>query len=66
MSANSLLDNFNAASANTVAHMKKEFSKLQVGRANPALFEDVMVDAYGTKQPIKNMAQIIVQDAKTL
>jgi ribosome recycling factor len=30
-----------------IEHLKGEFAKLQVGRANPAIVEGVMVDAYG-------------------
>ncbi len=66
MSANALLDNFDKSAEASVAHMRKEFSKLQVGRANPELFEDVLVEVYGSKQPVKNVAQIIVQDAKSI
>lgn len=47
-------------------HLQEEFSRLQAGRANPALVEPIMVDAYGTLQPIKNVANISVPDAKTL
>jgi ribosome recycling factor len=50
----------------TVAHLHDEFSRLQVGRANPALVESVMIDAYGSSQPLKNMANISVPDSKTL
>lgn len=50
----------------TVAHLQDEYSRLQVGRANPALVESVMVEAYGATQPLKNMANISVPDSKTL
>ncbi|MFA5843125.1 MAG: ribosome recycling factor [Candidatus Gracilibacteria bacterium] len=47
-------------------HLKEEFSRLQVGRANAALVEHVMVEAYGSVQPLKNVASISVPDAKTI
>lgn len=47
-------------------HLKEEYSRLQVGRANAALVEHVMVEAYGTTQPLKNVASISVPDAKTI
>lgn len=50
----------------TLLHLKDEFSRLQVGRANPALVESVMVEAYGSTQPLKNLANISVPDPKTL
>ena len=47
-------------------HLKFEFSKLQVGRANPAIVETVMVSAYGSVQPLKNIAAVSNLDAQTL
>ncbi|MBT3817513.1 MAG: ribosome recycling factor [Candidatus Magasanikbacteria bacterium] len=50
----------------TIDHLKQEISALRTGRATPALVEDVMVEAYGTKQGLKAVASISVADAKTL
>ena len=47
-------------------HLKKEILALHSSRANPALVEDIMVDSYGTKMPIKHVATISVEDARTL
>lgn len=47
-------------------HLKFEFSKLQVGRANPAIVETVIVSAYGSTQPLKNVAAVSNLDAQTL
>ena len=47
-------------------HLKEEFSRLQVGRANPSLVEHLMVEAYGGQQPIKNLASINVPEARSL
>lgn len=49
-----------------IEHLKAEYSKLQVGRANPALIEDIMVDSYGSKQPVKSMASISIADPRTI
>ncbi len=49
-----------------IDHLKDEFSKLQVGRATPALVEDVKVDAYGSLQSLKAVASVSVPDAKTI
>ena len=37
-----------------------------VGRANAALVEHVMAEAYGSKQPLRNVAGISVSDARTI
>lgn len=47
-------------------HLKNEFGKLQVGRANPAIVESVLVNAYGTVGPLKNVAAVSNLDAQTL
>jgi len=47
-------------------HLESEFGKLQLGRANPALIEDIRVEQYGSLQPIKNSASINVLDSQTL
>jgi len=49
-----------------VEHYKKDISSLRTGRATPAIVEDVMVEAYGMRQPLKAVASISVLDAKTL
>jgi ribosome recycling factor len=46
--------------------LKKEYSSISTGRANPALLDSVNVEAYGTFQPIRNLATISVEDARTL
>ncbi len=46
--------------------LKSEYSRLQIGRASAALVESLMVEAYGSRQPLKGMASISVPDAKTV
>lgn len=49
-----------------IHHLDVEYSKLQLGRANPVMVESVMVDQYGSLQPLQNMASISNLDAQTL
>lgn len=46
--------------------LKKEFSQISTGRANPALLDSVSVENYGSFQPIKNIASITVEESRTL
>ncbi len=50
----------------TVEHLRSEYSRLQVGRASVSLVDSLMVEAYGSKQAIKALANISIPDAKTL
>ena len=52
--------------AKSVTHLELEYSKLQMGRANPALVEDVLIEVYGAMQPIKNAATVGLLDSQTL
>jgi ribosome recycling factor len=41
-----------------VERFKEETNKLRTGRANPAMVENLMVDYYGVKSPLKQVASI--------
>ena len=45
---------------------KKECAVLRTGRATPALVENILVESYGARTPLKNIASIGVEDAKTI
>jgi ribosome recycling factor len=46
--------------------LKNELSKLRSGRAHPSLIEHILVDYYGTMTPLSRVANINVEDARTL
>src|SRR3989344_1044028 len=46
--------------------LQKELATLRIGRANPALVEDIIVDYYGSKMPIKQLATISAPEPRTL
>jgi ribosome recycling factor len=46
--------------------LKKDITGLRTGRASTAMVEDISIEAYGTRQPLKSVASIAVADAKTL
>lgn len=49
-----------------IARLTEEFSKLQVGRASSGLVDGLMVEAYGSMQPIKSVASVSIPDARTI
>jgi|SRR3989344_6867724 len=57
---------FKKSSADTLEWLKKEYSGLRTGRATPTLLDNVIVESYGTKQSIKHVASISIEDPKTL
>ena len=42
------------------------FSRIRTGRANPALLDGVEVDYYGTPTPLRQVASITVEEARSL
>ena len=42
------------------------FKRIRTGRANPTLLDDVKVDYYDTLTPLSQLANISVEDAKTI
>lgn len=50
----------------SIESYKSEISKLRTGRASPALLEHIRVDYYGNEMPLNQVANINIQDARTL
>ena len=49
-----------------IAQMKREFTAVRTGRANPAVLDRVVVEYYGAPTPIRQMAQVSVSEGTTL
>ena len=49
-----------------IEHLKAEISSLRTGRANSSIVDNVVVETYGARTPIRGLANIIVADPKTL
>lgn len=49
-----------------VEHLKMEIGGLRTGRATPALIEDLEIDYYGAKTPLKAVASISSPEPKSL
>jgi len=46
--------------------LAKEFGGLRSGRAAPAILDAVFVEAYGARTPLRHIATISIEDARTL
>jgi ribosome recycling factor len=42
------------------------FAKIRTGRAHPSILDGVMVPYYGTDTPLRQVANVIAEDARTL
>jgi ribosome recycling factor len=50
----------------TLESLRAEFTKIRTGRAHTSLLDHVMVEYYGSDVPINQVANVNVEDARTL
>jgi ribosome recycling factor len=58
--------NFKTASEGTLEWLKKEYSGLRTGRSTPTILDNVFVEVYGSKMAINQVANITVEDARSI
>ena len=49
-----------------LSQLNREFATVRTGRANPNILDRVQVDYYGAPTPLRQMAQVTVQDGTTI
>ena len=52
--------------SHAVTHLDEELKTYRAGKANPMVFNNVLVDYYGSPTPLPQVASITTPDAKTL
>ena len=52
--------------AHAVTHLDEELKTYRAGKADPRIFNNVMVDYYGSPTPVPQVASVTTPDAKTL
>lgn len=50
----------------TVEALKSELAKLRTGRAHPSIIEHVMVNYYGVPTPLSQVANVAIENSRTL
>ena len=50
----------------TLIALDAAFAKIRTGRAHPSLLDNILVDYYGAATPINQVANITVEDGRTL
>jgi ribosome recycling factor len=61
-----ILDDAKEQMEKAISHLENELAKIRAGRANPAMLENIMAEAYGSRTQLKSLANINSQDARTL
>lgn len=60
------LDEANESMQKSVKHTESELLKIRAGKAMPNMLDGILVDYYGTKTPIAQVAAINTPDARTI
>ena len=50
----------------SVVALRGQFTKIRTGRAHPSLLDSIMVPYYGAPTPLKQLANVIAEDSRTL
>lgn len=50
----------------SVDALRNELAKIRTGRAHPSLLDHIMISYYGSDVPIKQVANVTAEDARTL
>jgi ribosome recycling factor len=50
----------------SIVALRSQLSKIRTGRAHPSLLDSIMVPYYGTNTPLKQLANIVAEDNRTL
>ncbi|HEX9664714.1 MAG TPA: ribosome recycling factor [Patescibacteria group bacterium] len=63
---NDIIKKHQAGYQDLISHLREDLKSLRTGRANPAMIENIVVEAYGVKTSLNQLASISLADAKTL
>ena len=50
----------------SIDSLHTEFAKIRTGRAHPSLLDQIQVDYYGAGTPINQLANVTIEDSRTL
>ena len=64
--ANEILEEAKMNMEDAVVFLEEDLKTYRVGKANPTIFSNVLVDYYGSMTPVPQVASVTAPDAKTL
>jgi len=61
-----IINDAEARMGKSIDSLHTEFAKIRTGRAHPSLLDQIHVDYYGANTPINQVANVSVEDSRTL
>lgn len=66
MSYKEIIDKIKPELDKVIIFLERELQKIRTGRATPSLVEDIIVECFGQKFPLKQLAAISVPEPKQI
>ena len=63
---NDILKDINQRMQQAISHVQSELNKVRTGRANPEMFNSLLIDYYGTPTPINQVSTISVPEPRLI
>jgi len=63
---NPIIQSYESKFGQFIQQLNEQLSRLRTGRANVSLVENLLVEAYGVRTPLKQLASINVPDTRTI
>ena len=57
---------FKLRAQEVIEWLTKEYSSIRTGRATPLILDNVSVESYGSRVPVKHIASVSIEDPRTL
>lgn len=61
-----IIENYNSEFNSAMEHFRQDIATLKTGRANPAMFDSLKVEAYGVLNPINQIASVSSPEARSI
>ena len=61
-----IIDSAKEGMEKAITHLRKQLQNIRAGKANPSMLGSVMVEYYGSKTPLQQVANVNTPDARTL
>ncbi|MCK4744691.1 ribosome recycling factor [Candidatus Parcubacteria bacterium] len=61
-----IIEEYKTELEKAISHLKGELIKIRTGRANTALVDDIIIEAYEVKTPLAQLANITVPEVRTI
>jgi ribosome recycling factor len=66
MMINDILKDSEERMKKSLASLETAFNRIRTGRAHPSILDSVQVNYYGSNMPINQVANVVVEDARTI